>query len=140
MTGELLVRQDRTIAVKLDTSETGISTVAGVLTLDSLSNPHMYLDVTFDQFLAVARQDMESTISGEFSVVGRYRLPVAEGALVVDEGTLFVEEFARSSGIVDLRDPLLYADGLTVDTTVFVSQPLIAGLRNPFLDLSLIHI
>ena len=134
VTGELLVRQDRTVAVKLDTSETGISTVAGVLTLDSLSNPHMDLDVTFDQFLAVARQDMESTISGEFSVVGRYRVPVAEGALVVDEGTLFVEEFARSSGIVDLRDPLLYADGLTVDTTVFVSQPLIAGLRNPFLD------
>ena len=134
VTGELLVRPDRTVAVKLDTSETGISTVAGVVTLDSLSNPHLDLDVTFDQFLAVARQDMESTISGEFSLVGRYRLPVAEGALIVDEGTLFVEEFARSSGIVDLRDPLLYADGLTVDTTVFVSQPLIAGLRNPFLD------
>jgi autotransporter translocation and assembly factor TamB len=29
---------------------------------------------------------------------------------------------------------MLYADGFAVDTTVFVSQPLLAGIRNPFLD------
>ena len=41
---------------------------------------------------------------------------------------------ARNADVVDLRSPLTYAPGIAVDTTVFVSQPLIAGISNPFLD------
>jgi hypothetical protein len=134
VTGEVLLRPDRTLGVELRTTGSGASTVTGVITMDDLADPALDLVVTFDRFLAVDRRDMESTISGEFALGGRYRLPVAEGTLRVDEGTLFVEEFARASGIVDLTDPMLYADGFAVDTTVFVSQPVLAGIRNPFLD------
>ncbi len=134
ITGEILLRPDRTLTVKLATTGSGTSSVTGFVTLDELANPTLDLSVSFDRFLAVDRIDMESTISGEFLLTGRYRLPVAAGSLRVDEGTLFVEEFARAAEVVDLSDPMLYADGFAVDTTVFVSQPLLAGLRNPFLD------
>jgi len=134
VSGDIALKPDRGIELKLNTTETGTSTVVGQIVLDTLSNPALDLAVTFDRFLAVDRVDMESTISGSFQVSGRYRLPVAEGTLRVDEGTLFVEEFARASDVVDLTDPMLYADGFAVDTTVFVSQPVLAGLRNPFLD------
>jgi hypothetical protein len=134
VTGEVLLRPDRTLTVELGTTGSGTSTVTGDIRMDDLADPALDLVVTFDRFLAVDRRDMESTISGQFALGGRYRLPVAEGTLRVDEGTLFVEEFARASDVVDLTDPMLYADGFAVDTTVFVSQPVLAGLRNPFLD------
>jgi hypothetical protein len=132
--GEILLRPDRTLEVNLETSRSGSSRVTGIVTLDELSNPALDLVAGFNRFLAVDRIDMESTISGEFRLTGRYQLPVVEGRLRVDQGTLFVEEFERASTIVDLTDPMLYADGFAVDTTVFVSQPVLAGLRNPFLD------
>jgi hypothetical protein len=132
--GDIELHPDRTLDVTLATTQSGSSTVTGVITADSIANPQLDLLVSFDRFQAVDRRDMESTISGEFALTGRYRLPVAEGTIRVDEGTLFVEEFERASSIVDLTDPMLYADGFAVDTTVFVSQPVLAGLRNPFLD------
>jgi hypothetical protein len=134
VTGEVLLRPDGTLTVSLATTRNGTSTVSGVVTLQPLADPALDLLVSFDRFQAVDRRDMESMISGEFRLSGTYRLPVARGTLRVDQGTLFVEEFARAAGIVDLTDPLLFADGFAVDTTVFVSQPLLAGLRNPFLD------
>lgn len=132
--GEILLRPDGTLEVSLETTRSGTSRVAGTVTLDQLTDPALDLVVAFDRFLAVDRSDMESTISGQFQLTGRYSLPVAEGTLRVDEGTLFVEEFERASSIVDLSDPMLYADGFAVDTTVFMSQPVLAGLQNPFLD------
>lgn len=134
LTGDLVLRPDRTVTVKLTTTRGGTSAVTGVVTMVPVSDPELDLLVTFDHFQAVARRDVESMISGQFRVTGRYSLPVAEGSLTLDQGTLFVEEFARASGVVDLTDPTLYADGLAVDTTVFVSQPLIASIRNPFVD------
>ncbi len=59
---------------------------------------------------------------------------MVQGALTVDAGTIFVDELQRTAGVVDLRDPFLLADGLVVDTTALVSQPLFAGLTNPFFD------
>jgi hypothetical protein len=134
VTGEVLLRPDRTVSVSLQTGRSGTSTVSGTVRLEPLADPALDLLVSFDRFLAVNRRDMASTISGQFRLGGTYRLPVAQGVLRVDEGTLFVEEFARAAGVVDLTDPLLFADGFAVDTTVFVSQPLLAGIRNPFLD------
>src|SRR5690606_37284435 len=65
---------------------------------------------------------------------GSYQRPLIEGTVTVDEGTLFVEEFSRSAGVVDLSDPRLFTQGLAVDTTVFMTQPILADVRNPFLD------
>ncbi|HET9949369.1 MAG TPA: translocation/assembly module TamB [Longimicrobiales bacterium] len=132
--GDIVVRPDLTVGFTLETRENGRSSVVGVMRLEPLTNPTLDLAVTFERFQAVDRRDIEGTISGEFRIRGTYELPVAEGTLQVDEGNLFVDEFARAGDIVDLTDPSLFADGFAVDTTVFVSQPLIAGLRNPFLD------
>jgi hypothetical protein len=134
LAGELELRRDRTVGVEFGTTQAGRSTVSGVVTMIPFANPTLDLLVTLDQFQAVSRRDIESMLSGSFTVRGEYRLPVAEGALRVDEGTLFVDEFARAAAVVDLRDPTLFAGGFAVDTTVFVTQPILAGLRNPFLD------
>lgn len=137
VSGELLLQPDGTVGVKLASAggpESGTSTISGLVQLDPLSDPTLDLDVSFGQFLAVDRRDMYGRISGDLTVTGRYRLPVAQGTVRMDEGTLYVEEFARNAGVVDLRSPLLYAPTIAVDTTVFVSQPLIADLSNPFLD------
>ncbi|MSR20258.1 MAG: translocation/assembly module TamB [Gemmatimonadetes bacterium] len=132
--GDLELRPDRTVGVAFGTSGDGTSTVSGVVTMVPFADPTLDLRVTLDQFQAVSRRDIESMLSGSFTVRGQYRLPVAEGELRVDQGTLFVDEFARSVAVVDLRDPTLFAGGFAVDTTVFVTQPILASLRNPFLD------
>jgi translocation and assembly module TamB len=132
--GELNVQPDRVVEVRLDAGGDGRSSVTGTLAFDSIANPTLDLVVTMNRFQAVDRRDIEGMLSGSFSVTGTYQRPAAEGQLTVDQGTLFVEEFQRSADIVDLRDPTLFADGFAVDTTVFVSQPILASLRNPFLD------
>jgi len=134
LSGELAVRADRTVDVRFGTSVGGRSTVSGTVAMVPFSNPTLDLTVDLDRFQAVARRDIQSILSGSFTVRGEYRLPVAEGALRVDDGALFVDEFARAASVVDLRDPTLFADGFAVDTTVFVTQPILASLRNPFLD------
>lgn len=134
LSGQLDLRPDRTVGVEFGTSVGGTSTVSGQVTMVPFSNPTLDLVVSLDRFQAVGRRDIEAMLSGSFTVRGEYQLPVAEGQLRVDQGTLFVDEFARSASVVDLRDPTLFADGFAVDTTVFVTQPILAGLRNPFLD------
>ena len=130
--GVLSLQPDRIVRVSLSGSARGTSNVSGTLELDPLTDPRLDLAVSFARFAAVQRTDMEGLISGEFTLGGTYHKPVAAGSLVVDEATLFVEEFARNADVVDLRDPRLMTLG--VDTTVFVSQPILGDLRNPFLD------
>jgi translocation and assembly module TamB len=132
--GELGVRPDRVVDVRLEAGGDGRSSVTGTLAFDSIANPALDLVVSMERFQAVDRQDIEGMLSGAFTVTGSYRRPVAEGQLTVNQGTLFVEEFQRAASVVDLRDPMLFADGFAVDTTVFVTQPILASLRNPFLD------
>jgi hypothetical protein len=132
--GEFDVRPDRVVGVRLDAGTEGRSSVTGEIAFDSIVNPRLDLVVSMSQFQAVERRDIEGMLSGSFSVTGRYQRPAAEGQLTVDQGTLFVEEFVRAAGVVDLRDPTIFADGFAVDTTVFVTQPILASLRNPFLD------
>jgi hypothetical protein len=138
VSGDLVLRPDRTVAIKLATTGSGpaagMSTVSGLVQLEPVTNPTLDLDIAFDRFLAVDRRDMQGRISGDLSLTGTYELPVTEGTLRMEEGTLFVEEFVRSAGVVDLRSPLLYSPELAVDTTVFVTQSLLGGLSNPFLD------
>ncbi|MGD8729095.1 MAG: translocation/assembly module TamB [Gemmatimonadota bacterium] len=137
VSGDLLLQPNGTVGVKLASNggtDLGSSTISGLVRLDPLTNPTLDLAVNFDRFLTVDRRDMQARMSGDLTLTGRYQLPVVEGSLRMEEATLYVEEFARNASVVDLRSPLMYAPGMAVDTTVFVSQPLIAGLSNPFLD------
>lgn len=132
--GELRLRPDRTVDVSLAAQRPGRATVTGTLTLEPVRDPELDLDFQFTRFLGVSRPDMEGYVSGGFTLGGTYNRPVAEGALTVDEGTIYVDELQRAASVVDLSDPFLFDVGLAVDTTALVSQPLFAGLRNPFFD------
>ena len=132
--GTVMLRDDRSVDVDLAATGSGRSDVTGTVLLQPFSDPMLDLRFAFDRFLSVSRADIEGSISGSFDLGGRYSLPLAEGALIVDEGTIYVDELQRAAGVVDLNDPFLFESGVAVDTTALVSQPLFAGLRNPFFD------
>ncbi len=134
VSGALTLRPDRTVDVRLTATGPGRSDVNGTIMLDPVSDPALSLDFTFQRFLAVSRTDIEGTVTGDFHLGGRYRQPTAEGSLVVDAGTIYVDELQRAAGIVDLSDPLLLERGLAVDTTALVARPIFEGLSNPFFD------
>ena len=130
--GSLTLKPDRTVQVAL-TGHTreGSSTVDGTVTLSPVRDPALDLKIDFHNFEAVNRSDVDGSISGEVHLGGTYRLPFIQGDLTVDHSNLFVEEFARSADIVDLTDPRIFD---VVDTTSLEERPLLAAIRNPFMD------
>ena len=58
----------------------------------------------FNRFQAVQRLDVESLISGNLTLEGRYGRPEIQGSVSVDETILYVDEFARNVAVVDFRD------------------------------------
>lgn len=132
--GTVVLRDDRTADVELSATGNGRSDVTGTILLQPFADPALDLRFAFNRFLAVSRPDIEGSISGSFDLGGRYTRPVAQGALTVDEGAIYVDELQRAAGVVNLNDPFLFESGLAIDTTALVSQPLFAGLRNPFFD------
>jgi len=132
--GELRLHADRTVDVAITSRGVGSSAVTGTIVLDPFRDPLLDLTFSFTRFEAVARPDVEALISGGFGLTGRYERPFAQGALTVDRGTIYVDEFQRAAGVVDLSDPFLFERGIAVDTTALVAQPLLRGLRNPFFD------
>lgn len=132
--GELRLRPDRTAEVTVSATGPGRSEVNGTILFEPVGDPTLDLDFSFTRFLAVSRPDIEGLISGGFALQGTYTRPVARGALRVDEATINVDELQRAANVVDLSDPFLFDLGVAVDTTALVTQPLFAGLRNPFFD------
>jgi autotransporter translocation and assembly factor TamB len=131
VTGTLTLNPDRTVDVELDGRATGTSTVRGKVVLEPLNDPRLDLTVGFRGFEAVSRRDVAGLISGDVRLLGSYRAPRVEGALSVDRGTLFLEEFVRSTEVVDLTDPRIFE---VVDTTALSTRPLLTGIRNPFMQ------
>ena len=129
VSGSLSLNPDRTVDVILDGRAGGSSSVRGRVVLDPLSDPRLDLTVGFRGFQAVNRRDIAGIMSGEVKLVGNYRAPRVEGSLTVDRGTIFLDEFVRSTTVVDLTDPRIFD---VVDTTALSTRPLLAGIRNPF--------
>jgi autotransporter translocation and assembly factor TamB len=129
--GRLTLNPDRTVNVQVSTRATGTSDVTGTLTLEPVSDPTLDLKIHFAGFQAVNRRDVAGKISGDLTLTGTYRKPAVGGSLTVDQGTLYLEEFARSAEVVDLTDPDVFN---VVDTTILSSRPILADLRNPFLE------
>ncbi|MGD8319860.1 MAG: translocation/assembly module TamB domain-containing protein, partial [Gemmatimonadota bacterium] len=129
--GSLTLKEDRTMEVNLSANASGSSDVKGTVTFEPLSDPALDLSIQFQDFTALNRRDMEGNISGEVTLTGSYRKPLLQGSLTVDHGTLFLEEFTRSSGVVDLTDPSIFE---VVDTASLSARPLLASIRNPFLQ------
>ena len=132
--GTVTLRDDRTADVALSSTGNGRSDVTGTILLEPFADPALDLRFAFERFLAVSRPDVEGFVSGSFDLGGRYSRPLAQGALSVDQGAIYVDELQRAAGVVNLNDPFLFESGLAVDTTALIAQPLFAGLRNPFFD------
>ena len=132
VSGSLTLNPDRTVDVVVDGRAGGTSQVRGQVILDPVTDPRLRLTVSFNGFEAVNRRDLAGLMSGEVRLLGSYTAPRVEGDLSVDRGTLFLEEFARSTEIVDLTDPRIFRE--VVDTTALSTRPLLAGIRNPFME------
>ncbi len=128
--GTLRLNVDRTVDVDLSARAEGTTRVTGTVTLEPLDDPELDLDIVFSEFQAVDRADVEGEVSGTLELVGRYRQPLVQGNVRVDEGTLFLEEFVRAAGVVDLSDPSLFDQFEPVDTTAFAD---VRRAQNPFL-------
>ena len=111
------------VEVDVDLSPDGVVTVAG----SSVSGGTMEVEGTVDLgqladsvplnltfrpqgFQIVDRADMEAAISSEsVTLTGSYDFPYIEGAVDVEGGTVFIEEFRRTAEVVDLYDPALFS-------------------------------
>lgn len=131
VTGSLTLHPDRTVDVEVDGVAGGTSRIRGQVVLEPLRDPRLDLRVSFQGFQAVNRLDVAGLMSGEIQLLGSYRAPRVEGTLSVDRGSLFLEEFARNAEVVDLTDPRIFQ---VVDTTALSTRPLLASIRNPFLQ------
>jgi autotransporter translocation and assembly factor TamB len=134
--GNLQLREDGVVEVALTgrSGPDGVVTTSGRITLQPLTNPTFDLVIAAQDFQGVARPDVEGRLSGAVTLTGTYERPVVttrEGYPVrIEEGVLYVEEFERTVGVVDLADPAFFA---VVDTTVVNPRPLLGSTANPFL-------
>lgn len=108
----------------------GRATVLGSVTLSPLTDPVLELTVQAQDFLAVARRDVEARVTGEVRVLQRYRRPRVEGHITVDRGVLMVEELARSAEVVNLADPI-FMDVVEQEATLSTA---LRASQNPFLS------
>ena len=62
------------------------------------------------EFQVVDRPDLEAAVTGDSLVLtNTFNYPLILGAVQVVDGTVFIEEFQRTSEIVDLNDPVLFS-------------------------------
>lgn len=131
------VANDRIVQVEATGRSGGTVDVTGTVTLDSLTSPALDLDIALSSFNAVDRRDLAGAVSGQLELQGRYGQPRILGSLQVDRGDLFLDEFARNVGVVDLSDPRFFA---FIDEELLTSRPLLAETRNPFMSNLLVNI
>jgi hypothetical protein len=134
--GTLRVNPDGRVDVDARARSVGEVYITGSVGLEPLSNPTFDLVLSFSGFQAVNRRDVTGRVSGDVTLTGAYRRPIIRGrasegrGLRVDEGVLYVEEFRRTAGVVDLSDPRFL--DLVMDTAWGGTQGSVPGSENPF--------
>ena len=132
--GALTLHPDATVDVAMAGRAGGAITTSGTVTLLPLTDPTLDLQITAEGFQAVTRADVEARLTGAVALTGTYSRPVVrslDGQPVrIDEGVLYVEEFRRTVGVVDLADPAFFA---VVDTSIANPRRLLGATANPFL-------
>ncbi|MDT8341622.1 MAG: translocation/assembly module TamB domain-containing protein [Longimicrobiales bacterium] len=132
--GTFTLAPDGTVTVDARARAGGTLDVTGNVSLTPLTNPGLALALQFRGFQGVDRRDVVGALSGTLRLDGTYNLPRITGELTVDRGTLFLEEFQRAVGVVDLTDPLFLGLVERESLAIQVDRPLLAGIRNPFMD------
>ena len=102
---------DGVVEIEGSTVSGGTMDVRGTIDLGQIGDS-IPLDLTFRPvgFQVVDRADMEAAITSEaVTLTGSFDFPYIEGAVEVEGGTVFMEEFQRTAEVVDLYDPALFS-------------------------------
>ncbi|TVR63532.1 MAG: translocation/assembly module TamB [Gemmatimonadales bacterium] len=129
--GTLDIREDRTVAVEAEARARGTARVTGTISLEDPVDPAFDLRIQASNFQAVDRRDLNARVGGTVTLRGRYTSPQVGGNVRVDQGNIFIEEFARTAEVVDLTDPDFFN---VVDTMLVATRPALEAAQNPFLQ------
>jgi hypothetical protein len=129
--GDFRLLDNRILEVDLQARARGDARVQGTISLEDPADPGFDLRVSASGFQAVDRRDLNARVGGEVTLQGRYSAPRLGGTVRVEQGAIFVEEFARSAEVVDLTDPLFFD---VIDTTLVTLRPQLAAAQNPFIQ------
>ncbi len=128
---------DGTIVVA-GTGASGDGTVRVSGTVDASQPDDFLLDLAFwpREFQIIDRRDMEVAVSGDsITLGGSFNYPLVQGRLEVNDGTVFLEEFQRTSQAIDFYDPVLFtAATRAIGATGQEGGDVTVRLRNPFLQ------
>ncbi len=128
---------DGVVEIEGSTVSGGTMDVRGTIDLGQIGDS-IPLDLTFRPvgFQVVDRADMEAAITSEaVTLTGSFDFPYIEGAVEVEGGTVFMEEFQRTAEVVDLYDPALFsAATLRIGSVEPAGDEGGAGERIPFLQ------
>ncbi len=128
---------DGVVEIEGSTVSGGAMDVRGTIDLGQVGDS-IPLDLTFRPvgFQVVDRADMEAAITSEaVTLTGSFDFPYIEGAVEVEGGTVFMEEFQRTAEVVDLYDPALFsAATLRIGSGEPAGAEGGAGERIPFLQ------
>ena len=107
---DMRLRPDGTVLVEGSGESGGTVEVRGTVDASQLADPVLDLAFWPRELQVVDRQDMEAAVTGDsITLTGSYRYPYVEGALTVEGGTVFIEEFQRTSEAVNFYDPVLFS-------------------------------
>lgn len=130
----LALRPDGIVAVEASARSGGDVQVRGTVNASRPADPVFDLAFWPRELQVVDRRDMEAAVSGDsVTLTGPFSAPFVEGALNVDDGTVFLEEFQRSAQTVNIYDQALF-DAATARIgagggSVRSRNPFLANLR-----------
>ncbi|TVP56267.1 MAG: translocation/assembly module TamB [Gemmatimonadales bacterium] len=122
---------DGVVTVSAQARSRGLAQVRGTIDLNDITDPGFDLRITASGFQATERRDLEARVGGEVTLTGRFQAPRIGGRVRVEQGVMFLEEFARTAEVVDLTDPAIFD---VVDTTLVADRPAVEAAQNPFLN------
>jgi hypothetical protein len=125
------LREDGTLQVNGVVQSRGTARIAGTIDMSDITDPGFALQVTAAGFQAVDRRDMSARVAGDVRLGGSYSAPFVEGSVLVEQGELFLEEFARTAEVIDLTDPAFFD---VVDTSFVAGRPAVEAAQNPFIQ------
>jgi autotransporter translocation and assembly factor TamB len=128
---DFTVEPDGVIRVDGQARARGTARVQGTVDLSDLTDPGFDLRVDASGFQAVERRDLEARVGGQVNLSGSFTRPRVTGNVRVEQGVIFLEEFARTAEVVDLTDPSFFD---VVDTTLVAVRPVVEAAQNPFLQ------
>jgi translocation and assembly module TamB len=128
---EFRLLEDGTLEVDAEARSPGTLRASGTVALSNLRDPGFTLAVEANGFQAVQRRDLSARIGGSVVLTGSYNAPQISGSVSVEQGEMFLEEFARSAEVVSLSDRFSVD---VIDTTLVSLRPVIDAAQNPFIQ------